>query len=237
MHYLDPETQERVKAAAALAQQKERSMTTPGTHIENSGSDVLGVAPHVRLVYLGLILIPSTFPGTGGGNLNPANANVPSAASNANLLGNGVSSQREPSRLDYPVATHSATWHETHHNADRVAGAVSETVQPTDINRDRALNSAEHQSQDGNHENMDNPENTMTTDAAIAEEISTILSVHFPKTDRGKIASTISKTMDSLKGGDGHQTTIRRPPTSSAPHNQSTSDFLNGSSSDVTTNI
>ena len=57
MHYLDPETRERVKAAAALAQQKERSMTTPDTHIENSRSDGLGVAPLVKLVYLGLILI------------------------------------------------------------------------------------------------------------------------------------------------------------------------------------
>jgi hypothetical protein len=168
--------------------------------------------------------------------LNPANANVPRAANNASLLGNGASSQREPSRLAYPVAMHSANWAETHYNASRVAGAGSTTVQATGINRDHAVDSAEHPSQDGNDENMNNPENTKTTDAEIAEEISTILSVHLPMTDPGKIASTISKTIDSLKGGDDQQNTIRRPPTSSTSHNHSTSEFLNGNSSDATTN-
>jgi hypothetical protein len=164
--------------------------------------------------------------------LNPANANVPSAAIDASLLGNGVSSQREPSRLAYPVAMHSANWAETHYNASRVAGAGSTAVQATGVNHDREVDTAEHPSQDGNDENMDNLENSKTTDAAIAEEISRILSVHLPMTNRGEIASTISKTIDSLKG-DNQETTIRRSLTSSASHNCPTSDFLNGNSSDA----
>jgi hypothetical protein len=227
MHYLDPETRERVIAASERAQ---REGTTPDTHIDNSGSDGLGTPSHVRLVYLSLILISSVLPGTGGGNVVPTNANVPSAAINTSLLGRGVSSQREPSRFVYPVAAHSATWTETDNPSDRASDAVSNAVQPSNINQEHAP------SQDGNDENLNNPENTMTTDAAIADKILTILSAHIPMADPEKIASTISETIDSLKAGDNNQNTARPPQISSTQHNQSTSDFLDGNSSDVISN-
>jgi hypothetical protein len=87
MHYLDPETQERVKAAAALAQQKERSLTTPGSHIENSGSGGLGVVSHVGLVYLGLILIFQYFPWNWRWKLEPCERQCSKGSEQCKSLG------------------------------------------------------------------------------------------------------------------------------------------------------
>jgi hypothetical protein len=112
-------------------------------------------------------------------------------------VGSGVSTQREPSRHMYPVATRSATWAEARRSNLAAARSnnppESGTAESSKRSRELSDNIAQNTSRDD--DKSDDEENPKAIGDPTMEQISSILAVHLPSNKRRKIVQIVEREL------------------------------------------